>query len=100
MRNSRVSQSKIGVLLDRFLIHRQRVFELALPQVVSAAQEKIIGLWIYGGLSPDDPFFLRRKRYFQRLRNAQRDLLLNREDIFHVAVVAFGPHGMAGGALD
>src|SRR4029077_6570407 len=99
MRDAGISQSKIRILLDGFFVHRKRVFELALAKVVSAAKKEVVGLRIYGGLARDHLFFLRRQRDLERFGNAQRNFLLNSEYVFHVAVVAFGPDGMAGRTL-
>src|SRR5207248_7135493 len=100
MRNAGVSQRKIGILLDSLIVHRKGVLELTLTQIISAAKKEIIGLWVYGGFARDDLFFLRRERDFQSFSDAERDFLLNRKHVFHVAVVTFGPDGMASGAFD
>ena len=65
-----MSQCKVRILLDGLFIHGQSVFELALAEIVAAAQEEIIGLGIYGGLARNDFFFLRGKGDFEGFGDA------------------------------
>ncbi len=73
---------------------------MALPEIVSAAEEEVISLRIHRGFAGNDFFFLRGERDFERFGNAKRNFFLNREDVFHVTIVALGPYRMARGAFD
>ena len=95
-----VGQGEIWIELDGFLIHGESVFELTLAKIIAGAQIEVVGLRIGGGLLGDDFFFLRGKLDFERFGDAERDFFLNGKDIFHLAIVAFGPDGMARFAFD
>jgi hypothetical protein len=95
-----VGQGEIWIEFDGFLIHGESVFELALAQIIASAEIKVVGLRIGSGLLSDDFFFLRGKLDFESFGDAERDFFLNGEDVFHLAVVAFGPDGMAGFTFD
>ena len=81
-RNARVRQSKIWIELDGLFEHLQGVVNIFAARIASAAKIKIIGLRIFGRLSRDGFFFLRRKRNAQRLRDTAGNFLLNGEDVF------------------
>ena len=80
-----VGQREVRIELDRLLEHLQREVEVLAPGVAAAAQVVVVGLQVLGGLARDRLLFLGRQRDAQGLRDAARDLVLDREDVLHLA---------------
>ena len=96
-----VGQSESGVELDGLLEHLQRELQALAAGVTAAAQIVIVSLQVLGGLVRDRLFFLRREADAQGLGESVGDLVLNFEDVGHLAVVALSSQsGVIGAGLD
>ena len=87
----------------RVLEHLEREFHVLAsqtPGVAPAAQVQIVGLQVLGRLRGELGHLLRRERDAQRVGDLVGDLVLDLEDVRHLAVVAFGPDREAGGGVD
>src|SRR3989304_5128391 len=67
--------------------------------VAAPAQVVIVGASVLGGFLGDGLLFRRREGDAQRLGDAAGDLVLPFEDVLELAIVALGPHRVAGGGL-
>ena len=99
MRDTSVSEREIWVQLDGLLKHLQRVIVIFAARVISSAKEKVIRLRMISWLPRDGFFFLRRQRNSQSLRDAARNLFLDREHVFQLPVVTLGPYRVPRGCL-
>ena len=89
-----MGEREVGVQRDRVLEHLQRELEVlprVAPRVAAAAQVEVVGLEVLGRLGRERLLLLRRERDPQRLGDLARDLVLHREHVGHLAVVALGP---------
>src|SRR5262249_60234574 len=61
--------------------------------VTLSAEVQVVGLQVLGGLGGQRLLLLPRQRDPQGLGDLARDLVLQLEDVLHLAVVALGPAG-------
>ena len=96
---SRIGQGKARVQRHSMFVHLRGVFQIrpgAPPSVAASPQVIVISLRVFSGLTPNLLLFLRRQSDAQCLRYAARNFLLDREHVFQLPVVAFGPDRMPG----
>ncbi len=98
-----VGQRETGVQHDCVFEHLQRELEVLAsepPRIALAAQIKIVGLQILGGLVGQRFELLRRKRHAQCFGNLARDFVLHFEDVLHLAIEALRPQRKIGVRVD
>ncbi len=92
--NACVRERELRIQLDRLLEHLERKIQILAPRVAAAAQVVVVGLQILGRLALDRSLLLWCERDAQGLRDAPRNLVLNGEHVFHLAVVPLSPRRM------
>src|ERR1700730_404398 len=98
----RVGESVARVDLYRLLEHLYRILETlatVLVKELSPAQIIVVGVDVDGAESSHREFLALAQDHPQRLDDRLRDILLDREDVFHLAVVFLGPQVIAVGDI-
>ena len=102
IRDAGISQRILRVNHDgasEKLPRKIKTLSTELMKKLASFQVVVVGLNIGCRSLFDSALFLLSEYQFQRLRNALRDLVLNGEYVFHLAVVTFRPHGARGGCF-
>src|SRR5713226_3470371 len=88
------AQRELGVLRDGVLKHLKRELQVLARQtarIAFAAKVKVVRLEVFGRLGGDRCLLLWGERNPQSLGDLARDLVLNLEDVLHLAVVTLRP---------
>ena len=94
VRDAGIRHRIVRIQFDGTLVHLPRQFEVFAiedVEVLAASQVEVIGLDVAGGHVLDRATLLGAQGHFQRLDDALRDIVLDREDVLHRAVVSLGP---------
>src|SRR4029077_3245467 len=93
-RHSGPGEREARVLRDGVLVHLQGELEV-LPRtaarVAPTPEEEVVRLQILGRARGDRLLLLRAERQAERPGDLSRDLVLNLEDVLHLAVIALDP---------
>ena len=94
--DARVRARVFRIDLDRLVEHLLRVLQrlaTELVKVLPAAQVELVSLDVNRARATllDRPLLVLAQNYSQRLHDRLRDIILNREDILQLTVVALGP---------
>ena len=100
-----VREARVGVRVarvpgERALEFGDRLRSLPPVEVITPLQVIVVGLDIAGSARGEAGFFGRQQPHFQGVGDRARDLVLDLEDVFHLAVVALRPEMVAVGHVD